>query len=177
MRSVSSELTATPKASGFQLKWRFLVLLTLIIPLTVATKFIPTGDMSFDERQFQVKMRDFLTSQQAQFTQPALTYKSLQLMPFSYKKCQGGVIVLPPSDTWENAVARRTPEGHIYKFRYKDYLGDEQPKYRATFNELSQILLHPISTENRRQPILALTATPACMSTIQDIDWEQFWPH
>ena len=160
----------------WQLKWQFFALLAVVLPLTVATKFIPTGDMSFNESLYQNKMREFLTAQQA-VTKQLSTNKPLQALLFTYQQCEAGVLVLSPSDAWDAVVSRRAGPAQIYKYRYKDYMGDEQPKYRATFNEFYNILVFPISQENRRQPILALISTPACMQTIQGIDWNKFWPH
>lgn len=154
---------------------KLIALLAITLPLTVSTKFIPTGDMSFDEGKFQLKTRAFLKSERVELSTASSPFISYQRIEFTYKSCNSAVVVLPPSDNWAALLTKRTPVGHIVKFRYKDYLGDEQPNYRATFNEFYQILLYPISNENRRQPLLALIATPSCMDTLQTIAWEKYW--
>lgn len=162
-----------------RIKWsingKLIVLLAIVLPLTVWTKFIPTGDMSFDEQKFQLKTRDFLKQHQAQLSDKPLTYVAFPRIEFSFLSCESAVVVLTPNDAWAAMLTKRTPNGHILKFRYKNYLGDKQPNYRATFTEFYEILLYPRSQENRRQTILALIATPSCMNTIQAIPWENYW--
>jgi hypothetical protein len=160
-------------------KWaingQLIILLAVALPLTVWTKFIPTGDMRFDEQTFQLKTYDFLKQHQAQLGDRPIKYVAFQRIEFSFQSCDSAVVVLSASDAWAGMLTKRTPSGHIVKFRYKDYLGDVQPNYRATFTEFYEILMHPRSQENRRQPILALIATPTCMQTIQDIPWDKYW--
>lgn len=162
--------------SFFEIKWRLLTLLAIVLPFTLATKFIPTGNIPYDKLIFQSKMRSFLKSQNAHVRPEVSADELLLPIGFIYKNCDNYVIVLPPGEQWATAIASLTPQGYATKFRYKEYISDEQPKYYALFNELYNTLAHPTSQENRRQHILALIATPACMQTIQGIDWNQFWP-
>jgi hypothetical protein len=154
---------------------KLLLLLSLLLPLTLWTKFKANSNNDYNELAFQTQVRHFLTTQGALINNEASKFATFTPISFNYKGCDSAVVVLPPSDSWSQIIKRRTPDGQIAKFSFRDYFGDEQPNYRATFAEFSAMLLHPLSDKNPRQTLLALMATPSCMNTLQTIQWNTFW--
>lgn len=154
---------------------KLLLLLCLFLPLTLWSKFKTSSNNDYDEIAFQNQTRQFLSAQGAQLSNEPSKFVTFTPISFNYKGCDSAVVVLPPSDSWSQIIKRRTPDGQIAKFSFRDYFGDEQPNYRATFAEFSAMLLHPLSDKNPRQTLLALIATPSCMNTLQTIQWNTFW--
>ncbi|HMS26175.1 MAG TPA: hypothetical protein PKC80_02225 [Burkholderiaceae bacterium] len=154
---------------------KLLLLLGVLIPLTLWSKLKVSNSNDYNEAAFQNQLRHFLVTQGAVISQDTPAFNTFIPIAFKYKNCDSAVVVLPPSDSWSQIIKRRTPTGHIAKFIFKDYFGDEQPNYRATFAEFSAMLLHPLSNKNPRQTLLALIATPQCMTTLQTMVWNTYW--
>lgn len=160
---------------SLRINGKLLLLLCLLIPLTLWSKLKANNSSDYNEAEFQNQLRQFLIIQGALINNETSKFATFKPISFRYKDCDSAVVVLPPSDSWSQIIKRRTPAGHIAKFSFRDYFGDEQPNYRATFAEFKAMLLHPLSDKNPRQTLLALMANPSCMNTLQTIQWETFW--
>ena len=160
---------------SFRLNSKLLALLIVVMPVTLLSKCKTTQNNNYNEFDFQNKARHFLSAHGACIKIEVSKFDTFIPITFSYKGCDSAVVVLPPSDSWSQIIKRRTPDGQIAKFSFRDYFGDDQPNYRATFAEFSAMLLHPLSDKNPRQTLLALIATPSCMNTLQTIQWNTFW--